>query len=154
MRYVIVKNNVIQGAIELDDPLMVNDGSPCPQNILRAVPQPPLITPQADIEVDGVMVPQEPLITAVPDIMVDPRWPLPAGSQVIQSDAGGTGDAWPLVAPAVDPNAVIDAQIAVLEMDITDRRWRDYTFGTENPPNWMAAQNTAISTLRSQRVKS
>lgn len=47
-------------------------------------------------------------------------------------------------------NRIIKAQIDVLEASITDRRWRDYTFGTESPPGWMAAINMQIQTLRAQ----
>ena len=161
MKYILVKSGIIQNNIEID-PANIHDGNPCPENLLRAVPQPDLVTPQPDlvtpqpdIEIDGEMVaqpdlitPQPPIITPVDPIMVDPRWIPPSDCELIQSDIGGVGDTWPLPTPVVNPNDNILSQIRVLEASITDRRIREAVLAIDN--GWLLNVNNQIAALRAQ----
>lgn len=71
---------------------------------------------------------------------VQPGWRLEAGEL-----------APPPPAPEPDPNAGIDTQILALEKEVTDRRLREALL-TEAGKAWLAAVDSQIETLRTQRV--
>lgn len=176
-RYILVKNGTIDNAVEVD-PAMINDGTPCPPELLQAHPQLDLVTEQPDLvekqpdiaEVDEngepllddagkpVMIPQPdkvtpqaPIVEKQPDLMVDPRWTPPKGFDLIQSDVGGPGDAYPLVAASVNPNEAVLQQITVLEQSITGRRLREAILAIDN--GWLADVNSEIANLRKTLVR-
>lgn len=71
-------------------------------------------------------------------------------TQALQEVEDGEAEILPYVAPPVDPNAQIDADINAIEASITPRRVRDAIL-TDLGAEWLTGMESEIQALRENR---